>query len=568
MRHFQYGARMSVRFALGCVSACLVVGMSMAACGRSPGQSAATGAGLSQGGRARGGTVVIAAGVDIKGINQLTGGESRFEQDILDQLFLRLFQEQPDYAEHPPTFEPALAQGFTWSEDGSVIRIRLRSDLEWSDGVPITAADVVWTHTAQIDPDIAWLEAQSKDSIEDVVALDDHTVEFHFSRIYASRLSDLNEGVILPEHVWSKLPFSEWRGNEEWFLDNLVVSGPFTLAKLEPQHQIVLERNQNYFRQGYPLLDRVVFRVIPDRTNRVEHLLSGQVDFVEHIPPKRSRDIENSERADLISKWHRQYTYIGWNGCQGLFAEATVRKAMTLAIDRNALVEALWGEMARPALSPIPTSVWAFNRDLVAWPYDPDQARRLLAEVGWEDHDGDGVLDREGLTFSFELATNGDNQTRADAVVLIQAQLRRVGIDAQVSLLEFNSLWERHQDHGVDAILSAWGIDTSLDLKYAFHTESIENGKNYGCYSNPEVDELIARARRQARPETAAPLLHRIQQILHEEQPYTFLWEPMRLYGVSKRLQNAQPNPLSAYFNLEEWWLTPKTGAKAGPKTG
>ncbi|MCP4203315.1 MAG: hypothetical protein GY769_15440 [bacterium] len=539
---------MSGRLALGCA----VLVASFTACDRAPGGTYTTG-----NESARGGTVVIATGVDITGVNQLTGGGSRFEQDILDQLFLSLFQEQPDYAEHPPTFEPELAQDYTWSEDGKTLRLLLRPGIEWSDGVPITAADVVWTYTAQVNPEVAWEEAQSKDAIERVVAFDDHTVEFRFSEVYSSRLSDLNEGVILPKHAWSKLPFSEWRGNETWFLDNLVVSGPFMLARLQPQQQIVLERNENHFRQGYPKLDRLVFRVIPNRTNQVEHLLAGQVDFVEHVLPKRAADVERSGRTDLISKWHRQYTYIGWNGCQGLFEDASIRKAMTLAIDRESIVKALWGESARPAVSPILTSVWAFNPDLVPWPYDPDAARRLLAKAGWGDDDGDGYLDKDGRKFSFELATNGDNQIRADVAVLVQEQLRKIGVEARVSLLEFNSLWARHQSHGVDAIISAWGIDTSLNLTYAFHTDSIEDGKNYGCYSNAQVDELIALARRPARPEDAAPPLHRIQEILHEEQPYTFLWEPMRHYGVSKKVKNAQPNPLSAYFNLDEWWLAP-----------
>lgn len=553
MRYLGHGARTGVRRGLRCAAAAACA-LGLAACGAPSAESPVEADPI------RGGTVVVAAGVDITGVNQLTGGQSRFDQDILDQLFLSLFEEQPDYAEHPPTFEPELAESWAWSENGKALRIELRADVAWSDGRPITAADVVWTHAAQIDPAIAWPEAQSKDSIEDVVAIDERTVEFRFSKIYTSRLNDVNLGVILPKHAWSKLPFSEWRGNEDWFREHLVVSGPFTLARLEPQHQIVLERNPGYHRPGYPLLDRVVFRVIPDRTNRVEHLLSGRVDFVEHVPPTRARDIEHSPTTDLVAKWHRQYTYLGWNGCEGVFEDADIRRAMTLAIDREAIVESLWGDLARPALSPILTSVWAFDRTLVAWPYDPAEASRLLAKAGWSDSDGDGTLDRAGRPFSFTLETNGDNRVRADAAVMIQDQLQRIGVDARVALAEFNSLWDRHERHEVDAIIGAWGIDTSLDLKYAFHTNSIDHGKNYGCYSNPEVDDLIDRARRQADPAAAAPLLHRIQRILHEEQPYTFLWEPVRLYGMAKRLRDASPNASSAYFNLEEWWLAPSAG--------
>ncbi|MFQ5527266.1 MAG: ABC transporter substrate-binding protein [Thermoanaerobaculia bacterium] len=506
-----------------------------------------------------GGTIVIATGVDVGGVNQLTGADSRFEQDIVDLLFLRLFEEQPDYAEHPPTFAPELAESHEWSEDGRVLTVRLRPGLEWSDGAPITAEDVAWTYTAQVDPDIAWRYAQSKDAIERVTAVGDRTVEFHFAEIYFSRLGDLNEGVVLPKHAWSGLPFSEWRGNEDWFIENLVVSGPFTVGRIVSQQEIVLERNPSYFRAGYPRVDRVVFRVIPNRTNRIEHLLTGEVDFVEHVLPERAPDVEASERASLTSLWHRQYTYLAWNGCREPFDDSRVRRAMTLAIDRESIVDALWGERARQAVSPILTSVWAFNDDLEPWPYDPAEASRLLAEAGWADHDRDGYLDRSGAKFSFDLSTNGDNRLRADAAVLIQEQLRQVGVDAQVALVEFNRLNDDNAAHDFDATIGAWGIDTSLDLTYAFHSDSIDNGYNYGCYSNAEVDKEIEVARRQREPLEAQTHLARVQQLIHEEQPYTFLWEPMRLYGLSSQLRDAEPNQLSAFFNLEEWWLAPSS---------
>ena len=503
--------------------------------------------------------MVIAAGVDIGGINQLTGAETRFEQDIIDLLFLRLFEEQPDYAEHPPTFAPELAENHEWSEDGLILTVRLRPDLEWSDGVPITAEDVAWTFRAQTSPEIAWQSAQSKEAIEEVVAIDETTVEFRFSEIYFSRLPDLNEGVILPKHAWSELPFAEWRSNEDWFREHLVVSGPFNLSHIVPQQEIVLERNLSYHRDGYPRLDKVVFRVIPDRTNRVEHLLAGEVDFVEHVLPNRAADLEASKRAGLISLWHRQYTYLAWNGCEGPFADPVVRRAMTLAIDRESLVEALWGDYARPGLSPILSSIWAFNDNLEPWPYDPDEARRLLANRGWTDTDQDGYVDKHGARLAFELTTNGDNRLRADAAVLIQEQLRSIGVDAQVVLLEFHRLVANNAEGDFDATIGAWGIDTSLDLKYAFHTYAIENAHNYVCYSNAEVDRGIDLARRQLEPSQARPYFDLVQEILHREQPYTFLWEPMRLYGVSHRLREAKPNQLSAYFNLEEWWLAPSS---------
>ncbi len=503
----------------------------------------------------RGGTVVLAAGTDIAGINQLTGTGTRFNQDVLDMLFLRLFDEQPDYQEHPPTFAPELAASHRFSDDRTVLTVELTRGVTWSDGVEITSADVVWTHEAQISPEIAWSYADIKERIASVTALDAHTIQYRFHEAYASALADVNEGVILPRHRWAELPFSEWRGNESWFVDNAAYSGPFVLAARRPQEEIVLERNPRYFRDGRPLLDRVVFRVIPNRANQIEHLLSGQVDFVEHVAPSRAADVERSERARIDAYLHRQYNYIVWNGCREPFRDARVRRALTLAIDRHSMVEALWGDRARLAFSPILSSLWAVHPQLEPWPYDPETAAELLTEAGWADSDGDGILDRKGRDLRFELSTNSGNQVRADAAVMIKTDLARIGVDVRLRQLEFNTLIQSNEAHDFDATIGAWSIDTSLDLKYAFHSDSIENGHNYGCYVNAELDELIDDAKTQVDIVDAVPLLHRAQEILHQEQPYTFLWEPTRLNGVSRSLRGAQPNPLSAYFRIEDWWL-------------
>jgi peptide/nickel transport system substrate-binding protein len=237
-----------------------------------------------------------------------------------------------------------------------------------------------------------------------------------------------------------------------------------------------------------------------------------------------------------------------------------VRLAMTLAIDRQALVDTLHGDLARIGVSPVPQSIWAFNTTLAPWPYDPARATELLAEAGWSDHDGDGVIDRDGQPFRFDLTTNGDNRLRMDAGIMIQRQLSKVGIDVRLVALEFNTLIELNMAHDFDGTISAWGIDTTLDFGYAFHSNSIGGGYNDGCYSNPRVDTLIEAVRRQPRLEDAVPMLDELQAIIHSEQPYTFLWEPQRIDGASTRLRNVSSNPLSAFFDLERWWIGNRAG--------
>ena len=261
----------------------------------------------------RGGTAVIGSGADIGGVNELTSSHSTFSRSILEKLFLHLLEEQPDYALHPPTFAPQLAASYEWSEDHLVLTLHLRPEVVWSDGVPVTAEDVRWTWQAQIDPELAWEYAQVKESIVDMEVVDSHTLKVFFKQATASQLTDLNEGVILPRHVWSRLPASEWNERAEWFTENLVVSGPFTLESWSPQSEIVLERNESFYKPEQPYLDRVVFRIVPEKSNRILQLLAGDLDLVEQIPPAEAARIRDDETLELLEFWHRQYDFISWN---------------------------------------------------------------------------------------------------------------------------------------------------------------------------------------------------------------------------------------------------------------
>jgi peptide/nickel transport system substrate-binding protein len=502
----------------------------------------------------RGGTLVVATQTDIAGVNELISGASGFSQDIIERMFLDLFEEQPDFTEHPPTFEPRLAESLEWSDDRLALTVRLREGVTWSDGVPVTSEDVRWTWQAQTDPGVSWAYAQSKEAITDVKIVDDLTVRFHFARAYATQISDVNEGVVLPKHVWSQLPFEQWPESEDWFREHLVVNGPFTLASWRPQEEIVLERNEAYFDPDLPRLGKVVFRVIPERTLQVTQLLRGELDFVPRVDAADVERIEQAEDSVLMPYWHRQYTYLGWNTGRELFADPAVRRALTRAIDRAAMVETLYRGYSRIGVSPILQSVWAFNDTLKPWPYEPALAADDLAALGWA-AGKDGVLVRDGQRFSFELGINATSRAWRDAATMIQEQLSRIGIEVHLRPMEFHALIDRMEAHDYDAIIGSFGIDTSLDLKYAFHTESIDDGYNFGSYSNPRVDELIEQVKSQLDPLDAGPMLREIQEILHREQPFSFLWETQRLAAIRAGVQSADPNPVSTYYNLRDWWI-------------
>ena len=500
-----------------------------------------------------GGTLVIATDRDIAGINDLVSNATSISNELIGQLFLQLFDEEADFTEHPPTFTPRLAESYEFSEDRLELTVRLRPGVRWSDGAPVTAEDVRWTWQAQIDPGVAWEYAHVKEFITDVEVLDELTVRFHFERAYAAQLQNANEGRILPRHVWSELPFEDWPESEQWFQDHLVVSGPFLLEAWRPSEEIVLVRNPEYFEPGLPRLDRVVFRVVPERANHVTQLLRGEVDFVPRVAVEDTSRVETAEGVALHPYWHRQYTYLGWNNADRRLAEPEVRRALTLAIDRQTIIDTLRRGYAKIGTSPIISTVWAFA-DLEPWPYDPRQASDLLADQGWT-AGADGVLERDGARFSIVLLTNAASRSWRDTATMVQEQLKLVGVEVEIQAMEMNAMVDRMRAHDFDVFIGAFGIDTSLDVTYAFHSESIEDSYNFCGYSNPRVDELIEQARVQLDPYDAEPMLREIQEILHREQPFTFLWEPQRISAMSSTLHEADPNPVSTYHNLREWWI-------------
>lgn len=527
----------------------LLWGLSLA-CGRGPGAS---------GEPAVEPPLAIALPGAWSGVNELVAGGSRADQDVRDQLLLHLFEEQPDFADGPPSFSPALAESVTWSPDRRRATVRLRRDATWSDGHPVTADDVVWTWRAQTHPAVGWRYRQSKERIEAVEAVDPHTVVFVFATAYLAQMTDLNEGAVLPRHAWGRLPFERWREDPDWFARHLVTSGPFRLAEWVPGERIVLAPSPACHPTPAPhparcpALERVVFRVVPDAAARIAQLEAGALDYVADIAPADAARLARRPDVAIERFWHRRYDYLAWNLGREPFSDPGVRRALTLAIDRQALVDTLWHGFARVAVSPVPASVWAAHPALEPWPHDPAAARLLLERRGWRDEDGDGVRERRGRRLSFELAANGDNRQRVDAAIMIQAQLARVGVEARVRSLDFHALVERLDTHEFDAALGAWGIDTSLDLWYAFHSAAIADGYNSGAYSDTEVDRLIEAARRAREPAALLDPLRRLQEILHRDQPYTFLVEPLGLDARRRRVRGARPSAVGSFRDLASW---------------
>jgi len=529
----------------------LAVAAALAGCRPDPGEGD-PGADAADDTPRRGGQVVLGLTSDLGGVNELIVPATVTTAEVVRRMFLTLGEEQPDYR----TVEPRLAESWEYSEDRQTITFRLRDDVVWSDGVPVTARDVEFTYRAWTDPDLAWTGAFTVEAVERVEVIDERTVAFHFSRAYPSQLLDVATGaVILPEHAWGKLPFAEWRTSADWFRENLVVDGPFRLVSWTPQHEIVLERNPRYYEEGLPYLDRAIFRVVPDQTSQLTQLLNGELDFVFQLSPDDAARVEAADGVELLTYWGRQVIFIGWNVAKPLFADPRLRRAMTYGIDRRTLVDSIWGPYARPIDSPVLPGMWP-GAEAEPLPYDPDRARALLAEAGWEDRDGDGVREKGGRELAFELITNTGNRQREDALVLIQDQLRRIGVDVEPQALEFNTMVEKVNGGTYDATIAGWVIPTTFDYRFMYATSEI-GGTNFVGYSDPKTDAVLDAMRAVPDREAMGPYLRELGEIQRRDQPYTLLWQSQRVSGLRARVHGAEPNHLYSLFNLREWWVEP-----------
>lgn len=503
-----------------------------------------------------GGTVVIGVLSDVQSWNPYLADDD-LSDEVLGLLYPSLAIEQADYREHPPSFAPNLATAWELSADGRELTFHLEPRARWSDGVPVTADDVVFTWQVQTAPQVAWSASYIKDAIEAVDAVDSHTVRFRFSRRYPYQLMDANDGLIVPRHVFGAIPFEHWT-DVDWAAQ-AVSAGPFAVVAVHPQQDTVLARNPTYWRPSRPRLDGIVIRIVASKEGALTQLLAGEADLIRGVPPDDARRVADDPRLALVSFPDRGYSYIAWNTTRPALADAAVRRALTMAIDRQGLIDAALHGYGSLAVGPVLTSMWAFDRKLAPLPYDPAAAQELLTAAGWRDADGDGVRERAGRPLAIELMTTAENEVRQDMCVLIERDLERVGVAVELRFVEWGSMlaWLEHGDF--DAALSRWSEPTQVDLEEVWHsTDPAQRGFNYPAFGDPEVDRLLDQVAELADATAQKPLLDRIQQIIVAQQPYTFLVEHQRLVGVNRRLRDAEINDAALFFNVDDWWLAPQ----------
>ena len=446
-----------------------------------------------------------------------------------------------------------LADSFDVSKDGLTITFHLRHGVKWHDGAPFTSRDVLYTYRIIIDPKTPTAYAEDFKQVRSIATPDDYTVRVSYASPFAPALASWGTS-ILPAHLLAgkditKSPLAR----------QPVGTGPYLFKEWIAGQKIVLEANPAYF-EGRPWIDRYIYRIIPDTSTMYMELKAGAIDLMSLTPVQYARQTTSRQFTSRFNKFRYPssgYLYMGYNLRHPLFKDKRIRQAITAAIDKDELIHGVLFGMGQKAHGPIVPGRWAYNPNVKDIAYDPRHATDLLAQAGWREKNSSGILVKNGKPFQFTILTNQGNQQRLLSAQIIQQRLKFIGIDVKIRIVEWATFLKEYIDKGnFEVVMLAWNISQDPDMYDVWHSSKTNPGElNFIGFKNAEVDRLLIEGRSTFDMEKRKRAYFRIQEILAEEQPYTFLYVPDALPVVSARIRGIEPAPAGIGYNQIKWYV-------------
>ena len=449
--------------------------------------------------------------------------------------------------------EGELAESWDVSKDGLTITFHLRQGVKWHDGQPFTSHDVLYTYRVTIDPKTPTAYAEDFKQVKHAEAPDPYTFRVTYGKPFAPALESWGVS-ILPAHLLEGKDITKSE-----LARRPVGTGPYRFKEWVAGQKLVLESNHDYF-EGRPYIDRYVYRIIPDTATMYMELKAGGLDMMGLSPVQYQRQTTTREFLSRFNKYRypaSAYTYLGYNLRHPLFSDKRVRQALTSAINKDEIIQGVLLGMGQVAHGPYKPGTWAYNPNVRDFAYNPERARALLAEAGWRDKNGDGILVKDGKPFSFTILTNQGNDLRLKTALIVQQRLKAVGIEVKIRTIEWASFLKNFIDKGdFQAVILGWTIGQDPDLFDVWHSSKTGPRElNFIGYKNTEMDRLIETGRGTFDLEERRRCYYRIQDIMAEDQPYTFLYVPDALPVVSARFRGIEPAPAGIMYNFIKWYV-------------
>jgi peptide/nickel transport system substrate-binding protein len=496
-----------------------------------------------------GGTLIDATIGEPSGLIAMIAGESAASA-ISSNIFNRLLKYDKNL-----DIEGELAESWKVSTDQKTITFKLKPNLKWADGKPLTSADVLWTWQAVTDEKTGSPYGSDFQLVKKAEAPDPLTFSVTYSEPFAPALDSWSGLQILPKHLLEGQDL-----HTTAFARKPVGSNYYQLDSWNNGENLKLSRNPLSV-LGPANIDGLITRIIPDKSAQFLELMAGNIDSMGLDPVQYSRIVparpKLNEKLNLYKELGSGYTYMGFNLKHKPFDDVRVRKAINYAIDKQEIIDGVYLGLGINIASPYkPGTRWS-NPDLQPYPYDPAKAKALLKEAGFV-MNNQGILERDGKPLRFEIITN-QNKERENSAVLIQRRLKDVGIEVKIRAIEWASFISRFIKTGdFDVVILGWGLGLDPDQYGIWHSSQQGGDKfNFINYSNPKVDALLVQGRMELDPDKRQKIYHEFAKVLLDDSPIVYLSAGYGLSAIHKRVKGiADPIPPAGVgFESEKWFI-------------
>lgn len=475
----------------------------------------------------QGGEYVVRLSADIPNLcswlDTRTGHTKEMNYWFTDRLAER------DFAD-PQNYLPLLATRWEIDGENNTYTFHLREGVRWHDGTPFTAQDVRFAFETIMNEKIQAVGMRSyledMDGLPEIVGR--NAIRFKWKVPYFKAFDAICEVDIYPRHLLEFAPDEEKSFAENPFHRHPIGTGPFKFKDWQPDVRIVFERNDDYWGTP-PYVDEIEYRIIPDWQTQFQEFLKGNLTACQLQPQQW---ITVADSPDFAAKFNKTaiprfaYFFLGWNSQRPPFDDPLVRRAMTHVAPRTRYIDKIVHGLGQVLTGPFYPGEPSYDRTIEPYAFNPAKAKELLAQAGWQDSDGDGFLDRDGEKFEFTFLVPSNQGDWQKLAVMLKEEVTRIGVAMHINNVEWAVFIKRIREHQFEAMMCGFGLDWDSDPYQVWHSSQAEGGNNFVGFGTEQTDRLIEQARRTLDPQKRHALYQQLHRIIHEEQPFTFLYVP------------------------------------------
>lgn len=507
-----------------------------------------------------GGTMVVAmpgeVGTLLPGLVTSIG-----DRELTDLLYDRLAEIGDDLNTlGDKGFTPVLAERWDWAPDSLSIAFHLNPKARWHDGQPVRASDVRYSLNLIKDPAFGSPVAVYVGNVDSISVRDSLTAVAWFRKHTPEEFYDLvYQVVIVPEHILGNTPAAQLKTADVGRRG--IGSGRFRLVRWEPGQRLeIIADTANY--RGRPKLDRVVFAASPDFNSAVTRFMAGDADLFDQLRPENIAKLAGDTVRRAMRYPNLQYATLAFNLVDPkqptrphpIFSERAVRRALTMALDRAAMLKNVFDTLGLPLHGPFPSSIAVADTTLPQIPYDTVAARALLDSAGWV-AGADGIRVKNGRRLAFGIMSPSSSASRHQYAVLLQAALRKVGADVRLEETDFATFVAKQNSHTFDTEISLFATDPSVSgFKQTWSTAGInKDGSNFTAYSSPAVDALLDSATATFDPARTRAYARRAFETIIEDAPAVWLYQPPTVMGLARRIHTTPMRADEYWAHMADW---------------